>query len=61
LGVEKLPNHSFHKTTEDLVLLPFPVGGDKISWVEAREMAQWLRALAPLPKDPSSIPSSHTK
>jgi hypothetical protein len=27
------------------------------SW--AREMAQWLRALAALPEDPGSMPSNH--
>jgi hypothetical protein len=27
--------------------------------LEAGEMAQWLRALAALPEDPGSIPSTH--
>ena len=31
----------------------------KITGVEAGKMAQWLRTLAVLPKDPGSIPSPH--
>ena len=28
-------------------------------YIGAREMVQWLRALATLPEDPGSIPSTH--
>ena len=31
----------------------------KITMVGTGEMVQWLRALAPLPEDPGSIPSTH--
>ena len=31
----------------------------EVSTHRAREMAQWLRALAALPEDPSSVPNTH--
>jgi hypothetical protein len=33
--------------------------GQKVSYISAGEMAQWLRAPAALPEVPSSIPSTH--
>jgi hypothetical protein len=48
----------YHSTWLINVLI-FNLLSNKIVNLGAREMAQWLKALAALPEAPSSIPSTH--